>query len=59
MERATELESRNLCRVCLNQDEENANFLDIFQTSGLTMELLASGNVEVCNNLAFHGIYKS
>ena len=47
MERAMELEGRNICRICLTQDEINANFADIFQTPGLTMELLASGNVEV------------
>lgn len=46
MDRTTELESRNLCRVCLTQDDD-ANFSDIFDTSNLPMQLLSIGSVEV------------
>jgi hypothetical protein len=46
MDRTAELENRNICRVCLTQDED-ANFSDIFETASLPMELLSIGSVEV------------
>jgi hypothetical protein len=46
MDRATELESRNLCRICLTQ-EDDATFIDIFENSSLPMEILSVGSVEV------------
>lgn len=46
MDRATELEDKNICRVCLTQDE-GVTFMDIFQTPNLQIELLSIGNIEV------------
>lgn len=46
MDEATELESRNICRICLSQDED-ADFSDIFDSPNLPMEILSIGSVEV------------
>lgn len=46
MDRATELENRNICRICLSQ-EDDANFSDIFDSASLPMEILSIGSVEV------------
>lgn len=46
MEQSTELEDKDICRVCLTQDGD-AKFLNIFNTPNLQIELLSIGNIEV------------
>lgn len=46
MDRTTELENKDLCRVCLTQDED-IKFLNIFETANLQIELLSIVNIEV------------
>lgn len=52
MDRTTELESKQICRICLTQDEK-AKFIDIF-TENLNLQILSVGAVEVIFQIRCH-----